>query len=52
VLWIAAGLAPRSTIGVLYEVLAALLLARAALVAHPDGRLRLVPYASDLERPS
>ncbi len=50
VLWIAAGLAPRSTIGMLYEVLAALLLARSALVAHPDGRLRLVPYASDLER--
>jgi hypothetical protein len=50
VLWIAAGLAPRSTIGVLYEVLAALLLARSALVAHPEGRLRLVPYASDAER--
>lgn len=39
--WVAAGLAPRSPPGTLYEVLAALLLARAALVAHPDGRARL-----------
>lgn len=39
-LWIAAGLAPRTPIGTLYEVLAALLLARAAQAAHPEGRAR------------
>jgi hypothetical protein len=39
-LWIAAGLAPRTPIGTLYEVLAALLLARAAQAAHPAGRAR------------
>jgi hypothetical protein len=47
-LWIAAGLAPRTPAGTLYEVLAALLLARAALVAHPDGRARLTPYEGPL----
>lgn len=39
-LWIAAGLAPRTPVGTLYEVLAALLLARAAQAAHPEGRAR------------
>jgi hypothetical protein len=39
-LWIAAGLAPRTPIGTLYEVLAGLLLARAAQAAHPEGRAR------------
>ncbi len=37
-LWIAAGLAPRTPSGILYEVVAALLFARAAQSAHPDGR--------------
>jgi hypothetical protein len=50
VLWLAAGLAPRSTAGVLYEVASALLFARAAIAAHPDGRLRLVPFAADFDR--
>ncbi len=40
VLWLAAGLAPRSPAGTLYEVLAALLFARAAQAAHPEGRAR------------
>jgi len=40
VLWLAAGLAPRSPAGTLYEVLAALLFARAAQSAHPEGRAR------------
>ncbi|MBN8609342.1 MAG: hypothetical protein J0L92_02070 [Deltaproteobacteria bacterium] len=48
--WIAAGLAPRSPLGTLVEVVAALLLARAAVVAHPEGRARLVPYQGDVER--
>lgn len=37
-LWLAAGLAPRAPGGILYEVLAALLFARAAQSAHPEGR--------------
>lgn len=49
-LWVAAGLAPRSPLGTLLEVTAALTLARAALVAHPDGRARLVPYQADVDR--
>lgn len=49
--WVAAGLAPRTPSGTLYEVLAALLLARSALVTHPAGRARLL--ATDpLERAS
>ncbi len=48
--WIAAGLAPRTPLGTLVEVTAALLFARAALAAHPDGRARLVPYQGDVER--
>lgn len=36
-LWLAAGLAPRAPAGILYEVLAALLFARAAEAAHPEG---------------
>jgi len=42
-LWIAAGLAPRTPSGILYEVVAALLFARAAQSAHPDGRATTVP---------
>lgn len=39
-LWVVAGLSPRTPIGMIEEVLAAVLLARAAMAAHPDGRDR------------
>jgi hypothetical protein len=49
-LWVAAGLCPRSPLGTLVEVTAALLFARATVAAHPDGRARLIPYQGDVER--